>query len=297
MAGTPEAGMQETMRLTKAWAEIIEKILNYFARREENREKNAGMRELAKRVREGHGVNFPIQGEGIADMVKAEFLRNGIAKFDTGRTSVLIDDADLDKAREIQRRCLIAKSNYYQVVGYEEMENAIAGNPKIHDKGVTEIKDLSFYEMECLKHKCNDISKGFTVGVREKEDGRYDLIIRSNKLYEKNPVKTDFCEASARFIMSLYGPNSEIKTKQIEDDAKTDALIADLKNDGKEHWLVSADNPNRYVHFYPLLDEEGNVKKSMFEYKEFYPGRDKNGKAVMLERQMNAMGSDGADYE
>lgn len=298
MAEVAEKGMQETMQMTRAWALVIAKILEYIARRKENRDKTAGIRDLAKCIREGHGVsNFAIQGKGMAEMVKAELLRKGIPYFETGPDSILIKNIDLDKVKETNRSCLITRCNYYQVVGADEMENAIARNAKIKDKGVTEITGLSFYEMECLKHKCNDISKGFTVGVKGTEDGTYDILIRSNKIYEYDPKRTDFCEASSRFIMSLYGPNSQTKIKQIEDDAKTDKLIAGLKNNDKEHWLVSADDPSRYVHFYPIKDDENNLLKTRFEYCERYPGKDKNGKFVMLSKTLNTRDSDEADYE
>lgn len=298
MAGTAEKGMQETMRLSREWADIIAKILEYIARRQENRDKTAGMRELARWLKEGHGcINQPIQGKGMAEMVKQELLSQHIPFFETGPDSILIKNTDQEKVKEINRQCLLTRGNYYQVAGADDLENAIARNSKIKDKGITEIKGLSFYEMECLKHKCNDVSKGFTVGVRERDDGKFDLVVRSNKVYEYNPERTDFCEASARYAMSLYGPNSQTKIKQIEDDARTDVLIAGLKEDENEHWLVSADDPTRYVHFYPVKDAEGNIENTRFDYVERYPVKGRDGQPVMKDVHMSTFDSKDPNYE
>lgn len=294
-----EKQMNLTLRLIAAIADFVARAMEADAKKQINRDKYAGIRNLGKAIGEGRGTVYTIQGNGLEAAVKQRLDEKGIFYLPSGNgdSGILIDRADRDAVAAVNRECLIAKSNYYQVVGKDEMEDAIARSPKIKDKGILEIKGLSFYEMECLKHKCNDISKGFTVGVQQQENGTYNMVVRTGKVYEYDPERTDFCEAAARYAMSLYGPNFQVKVQQIQDDARTDVLIAGLKDDDKEHWLMSANRSDRYVHFIPERDENGNITKHRFEYVELSKHIGKNGRPIWTPEVKNERDSNDQDYE
>lgn len=272
---TAQSAIQSAGKITKATAEMIARILDALADMIQKNDQGASARALAKWIKEGNGIyTYDIQGRYMKDMVMAELERQKVPYVKDLTGKLIVRDVDLEKVKEVNRQCLIAKGDYYQVVNSDELEDAIARTEKIRNKNVIEIKGLNGYEMENLKRKCNDISKGFMIGEHKNPDGSYNAMLHSQKAYEMNPCRTDFCEAAVKHVMSLYGPNGVTKIHQLENDAAMAKKIAALKDDDRTQWLVSADDPSRYVEFYTEKDESsGRAVAKGFRYVEDRPDR------------------------
>ena len=267
-----ETEMQQTLKLIAAVFHWLDRRFENLRKILENYNLTAGIKELAKAIKDKNAVVYYVRGEGLDAAVKKKMLQAGIAfipeKDADGREALVVSRGSLDRINEINDQCLIEQSMFYQAVGGKRMEDVLARDKGFKNKGIFELDGLSFYDMECLKNKCNDISKGFTVGIDKNEDDTYRVVLRQSKVFEINPKKTDFCEAAARYVMSLYGPNRETKMKQIDDDSRTDLEISKKRDEKKEFWVVSQDRTDQYIHFFPSYDEDHNITGYQFEYQE-----------------------------
>lgn len=279
--GTEEAEMQQTLKLIAAFFHWIDRRFTNLRKVIENRNLTAGIKELAKAIKDQNATVYYPKGENIDAALKKKLLDAGIAfipeKDSEGREGLVVSKGCLDRIREINNECLIEQSMYYQAVGAKKMEDVLARDKAFKDKGVFELDNLSYYDMKCLKDKCNDISRGFTVGIDRNENGTYRMVLRQSKVFEINPKKTDFCEAAARYIMSLYGPNRDTKMQQIDDDTRTDLEVSKLIDDKEEFWMASQDRTDRYLHFYPTYDEDMNKTGYKFEYWERKEDKEHSG--------------------
>ena len=273
MGDTAQTNLNSTMKtLTSANQQLIN-YLESIAKILEDRGKYAPQRELAKWIKQGGQLNsFTIQGRGINAMLKAELQKNDILYMDESGGKILIRDCDKDAVRELNRKCLIARSDYYQEIGLDEFENAVA-DTDIKDKELLKVSGLSYMEMECLRRKCNDISRGFMLGTKkDPETGLYDCAVYGRKVCEYDPERTDFCEAGLAYALSLYGPNEDIKQKQLKNDIEMAQKIADLRNQDGVHYLVSEFNSNDYI----MFSKDAETGAFEFQYGQRY--KDKEGR-------------------
>lgn len=231
-------------RLLAALAEYLEKNALY-----------APQLELAKWIKSGNGVDvYPIQGNSFAAF-RAELDKANIPYLDIGNErELLIRNCDLEKCKEVNRKILITELNYFQDVNTREMESAIAGSEKINNKEMLTIHDLSKYDVEVIKNKCNNISAGFMVGVEKTADEKYCLTVHSSKVYDEKTADpeakkhvTDFCKAYTQAMISLYGPNGFIKTAQIDADEAIDSAVEQLKGTDTVHYIVGADDNTKFI--------------------------------------------------
>lgn len=250
MADTAQKNMNNATKVMTAATQALINFMNSIAKILEDRGRYAPQREMARWIKNGGGIlDYKIQGRGISGMLENELKKAEIIYFKTSDGNLVIRNCDLEKINDINRKCLVARSNYYQEVGLDEFENAIADSD-IENKELFKVQGLSYVEMECLKRKCNDISRGFMVGVKKNEEtGQYDVAVYGKKVCEYNPERTDFCEAGLAYAFSLYGPNQETKMQQILDDAEMDKTIAGLRDKEGMHYLVSDIDPSKYVMF------------------------------------------------
>ncbi len=198
------------------------------------------------------GIGYRVADNSYIELTK-ELQRRCIPFLSMPNMRLLyIKEDDLAKIKEIHRDVHILKSNYYQMVEADELE-AVVARSNVKDKQLLTIKGLNKYEMEVLKNKCNDITKGFMIGVKERVDQNgnlaYDVTVRTSKIYSEDYNETDFVEAYMRAQFSLYGPNMFTKMKQVDADEKMDQRIASFKKDPNKHYVASVDSTNTFLEF------------------------------------------------
>ena len=243
--GTAKENFNDSMQFTQATVQTLTSIFEAFAEYLKNNSRFAAEREMAKHWKENRA--YPVRGKCMEDLCQ-ELSRNGIPYLRTMDSSMLIvKETDLDRVAEINREILSVKCNYFQSVDSEQLENAIAKSPKVQDKDILTLHGLDKYQCETIKNKCNNITKGFTVGIKEESDGRYAVSIHAPWTVSKNLSKNDFCRAYAEMAFSLYGLNAELKQKQIDADEKLDEEVASLKGCETTHYVVGVDDPFKYI--------------------------------------------------
>ena len=267
-----EQNVKNAGNMIKSFAEWLQQIYKNIADALEFSSKNAAQKELGKLAREGHGIYaYSIKGD-VAGALMFNLEKRGIAYAKLKNDAILIKESDLERVRDLNREVLITRGNYYQEVPAEEYENAIARYDPLKDKEVLYIKNLDKYEYEALKNKCNDISRGFTIGTVENPDGKtYNLMIRSAEIYKNAPEgkkqPTDFCKAYLKANLSLYGPNMAVKKKELDADDILDKKIEELKKSDSVYYIIGADKSGQYI--------EMNRKEF-----QFYQTTIENGKRV-----------------
>nr|WP_297765600.1 hypothetical protein [uncultured Butyrivibrio sp.] len=228
---------QEAIRLLAALGEYLDAEARY-----------APQKEMAKWIRNhGQCYAYHIQGN-CANELKNELNERNIPYIDLmdGKT-LIIKEPDAKELHDINHEILVAKANYYQSVDADMMEDIFAKSNLLKDKEVITLHDLSDYQCEVLKNKCNDITRGFMVGIEEESPGRYAVSIHAPMTYKDDPEKVDLCKAFAEMTYSLYGDNADIKAAQIEADNKLDKEIADLKGSHATKYVIGVDDPRRYL--------------------------------------------------
>lgn len=275
MSDVGEQVARTSSQAMQALAKFLMKMFEYMQKKSADKTKYAQQIAMAKWIGEGntaytYQVQGPITGEMQDQLDKAGIPNMSIVTKKLGRV-FLVKDCDLDRINEINRQILVARSDYYQEVGARELENAIANSEAVKNKELLKISDLSYAQMHCLRNKCNDISRGFMVGItRHPDEEIYDLVVTAPKVCEYDPEKTDFCEAALRASFSLAGPNMETKVNQITSDAAMDKKIAELKDADGSHFLVSEGNPSRYIQF----DTDQSTNEFSFRFYEQQIGKD-----------------------
>lgn len=172
--------------------------------------------------------------------------------------------SDFKKIAMMEDIVLKARTNFYMETDEASLEDAVARvhekNPKLGDVLFT-IKDLDIYESEALMNKCNNIGKGFTVGVSRYEDENGDITenktIPAAALYKKNG--NDFCRAIFFMNTSLYGANERIKKEQMDYDFEIQRQLSNLEElpEPCEYIVASAEHPDT---------EYLKISKSGFSY-------------------------------
>ena len=295
MADVAEKGMTETGKITQAGLKTIKDFLAFLAEILEKNGNDKALKALADYVRKGKQLQeYSIQGDKCGQTIaqlKAQLDAQNIPYVEENgqEEKILIIPEDYERIKLINRNILVLNSMYYQEYDADAMENAVANSKfKDSDKNIFTMHGLSAYECEVIKNKCNDISKGFMVGTKENPDGTFDLSVLSNKdrVFSMDATKNDFCKAYLKAQFSLYGPNHDIKTQQIDADRQFNKQLSELKEVDHSYYIVGIDNKNHYIELTPEGFIEHNLRM----------GKDAEGNKVMLDRTEEMSRSD-PDFE
>lgn len=244
--GTARENFDDSVKFIKAIQETILEIIKNFTEYAEFNAKYAAEKEMAKWIHDGN-MPMPYKVRGKCDMELVEELRSqGIPHLYLLNHTLYVKPEDMNRVEEINQHILLVKGNYYQETDTNLLENAIAASPKVKDKNIITLHGLNKYQCEALKNKCNNITKGFMVGVAE-ENGCYSLSIHAPWTISNDVEKVDFCKAYSEMALSLYGLNSVLKEKQIEADEKLDKQVASLKGCVDTHYVIGVDDPSKYI--------------------------------------------------
>ena len=253
MTDQSEKTMEQTGKVIREFFRLLAERLKALAEKAEFSQQTAAMRELAKLCESGQGLTeYTVKGIDRGQLI-AKLKEIGFAAVEMSDTSdkMLIRTADRDSIYDLNVELNLAKGNYYNEVSIKHFETAIAeaDNKMVKDKRVIEIDGLDRYQMEVLKNKCNDITRGFTVGTDEAIDGTGKIVIRAQNAFTQNLKEkhTDFAKAYLKSVISLYGPNMMEKMAEIDADKEIDDKVAELKNDPDSYYLISVDDKTKYI--------------------------------------------------
>ncbi|MCR5670700.1 MAG: hypothetical protein K6G10_06810 [Butyrivibrio sp.] len=239
---------ENTTKFIKVTIDELRQFLEMLADAIEGSRAGAAQKEMAKWIKEsGQCTAYTVEGKCGREL-KAELSKQGIGFIEVmDESTLVVKTPDIDRIREINRDILKEKGNYYQEIDGNEMERIFAKSDKIPDKTMMTLHGLDKYEYETLKNKCNDITKGFMVGLTKENSDEYALSIHAAKTYNPDPNKMDFCKAYASMALSLYGANSDVKRQQIDADEKLDKTIASLKGCENTHYVIGVDDPRKFI--------------------------------------------------
>ncbi len=239
----------------KTTNETLLKVLMALIAFLETEAKYGPQKEFAKWIRQnGSCCFYNTQGKCINDLIRElDEKQIPYLRLSNNEDKIIIKTPDLEKVKDINRMILIGRTNYYQEVDALEMENAIASIDKINNKELLTLHNLDFYETEVIKNKCNDISKGFMVGISQEEDNENlnSISITTERLLTDDPEKKDFCKSYLQAMHSLYGPNHDTKVEEIKDDIRINNMIANLRGTNDSKFVAGADEKN-FKHYIEL---------------------------------------------
>ena len=261
-----EMSFDNMAKLNDSMIDALKKFMNKLMGiigANDNKDKPA--KALAKWITKGNPVAYyPIQGDCVGEL-KACLRKNHVPFISCDNNGIIVktsDDVinnDLEYVQELNHDILLAKGNYFQEADIRDFEDAIAHHKDAEHQNVFVVKNLDAYELEVLKNKCNNIAKGFTVahGKSAMNPELNDVCIMSQRIftlkkedktkYDGSKYKKDFCRAYLQAALSLYGPNEDIKKKQIDDDAAFDKEVAALKNNNNTKYIVGQYDDKRYI--------------------------------------------------
>lgn len=256
MAEVAERGFKETSNFIKTWLELMEAFFKTLGDKLESDAKTSSQRAMAKwlmarQFNPDACTLYDIQGDGdgsCIDEVTRELDKAGIPYFRTTDKSRLIIrnvEEDFEAVKDINRKVLVARCNYFQEADLDEYENAIATIDKVKNKDLVKVEGISSLERYVIETKANRVARGLTIGEKKKDDGKYTLGIHAPSVYREG--KADFCKAFLQAQLSLYGPNAKDKRKEIQADMKLEADVADLKGKEGVHYIIGVDDPSQYI--------------------------------------------------
>lgn len=208
-----------------------------------------GIKDISDHIKAGGKViNEPLRGQMSRKAVKAALMERDIPFASVGRDMIVIEDRDSDRYRDAVMDVLAEKERFCQVTDRDSMENIIAGNRKINDKSVCELKGLSPYEASYIKERAPSVSKGLIIGEHE-QDGRVNLIVQGAKAAELCPV---YAGAS----MALCGDRSYVAADAIDRREEAERIAISPALD--ETWLINPDDPSKCIH----IHKDGSAAKA-----------------------------------
>ena len=247
--GAIEDAGKYARQIAKQVKRLLEALITYL----EFHAKTEEQRILAKYLKDGGTLAF-CTDKVDAGKLMYELEKEGIAKIKTNNGRVIVRREDLPKVAKIERRLIVAEGRYYQMVPYEEMSDAVARSDS-KNKNLFVVNGLDHYEIESLKNKCNSIKAGFQVATEKTGKDSYKFAVKESELYKeprylssgKQKQDKDFSRAYLESMLSLYGPNRENKLKQIDADRKFDDDILARVNSGEVSYIISVDDPKKYI--------------------------------------------------
>lgn len=250
-----ESTFEGTNKMIDKSMDALQKLFMAMAQAVEDKCKDPAQRALAKWIRRGGSLAIHhVQGHCLPE-VKAELRRQGVPFMVTKNDAVFVRVDDLSIVREINHDILLAGCKYYQQNELRDLEDAVTrfckGKPEI-----IALHGLDNNELKVFMNKCNDITKGFTIGTEKEPDGRHTAaarachtisLVREDRERELK-YKKDFCKATLEAMFSLYGPNEEVKKRQLECDKKFEDDVANIKKNCKEtKYIVGENDVNHYI--------------------------------------------------
>ena len=289
MADLSRVDFNNANQFVKSSVQTLEDALMMLADLIKHNERYKDKIALGRWIEAGNGmVQFKIQGknnEGIISDVKRRLAEEKIPymqqlQYDT----ILIRDCDLERLKTINREAAISSQKYFQEVGLEEFERVMSNKKiNVNERKLFKITGLTYEEAEVLRRKCNKVSQGFMVATGESsERGKYDLALREDQVFipdaiNENGDRTinhDFATAYLKMSFSLYGPNEELKKRQLKHDRDIEVEAHSLKDMETIRYIVGEDDPNQYIE----LDDEGFTHYMYID--------DKNGERKKIKRGM-----------
>lgn len=248
MGNTAKEDYQQTTQFIKVLLDTLAKWIKSVGDSLAFYGQTAPQREFGRWIAQYGGNIYQIQGE-CTDDVKKTLTEQGIPFFTGANNShvIIIKQEDAEKIRDINRSILVARCNYYQQVDSKVMENAIHNCERIQNKDIFTLHDLNEYQTEVLKNKCNDIDKGFMIGVTKGEkEGFYNVSIHIDNVSNYSKQK-DFCKAFLEMTFSLYGENSAIKQQQVDADRLFYKKLEEISGRDKTYYVIGVDETEKYL--------------------------------------------------
>lgn len=298
MAGTAEQNFQQTTNMFRQAGEFIKQFLRVLQEVLNQYGENKRLREIAKYLEDG-GIMEPysIQGDklkGVTPELLTELDAHAIPYLEVkgDQSMVLVREQDRPLIKSINKDILVQMGNYYQEFDAAQMEMKIAEAPEklIPDsqKQIMTVHGLSSYEYEVIKNKCNNIGQGFMVGKTVNQDGTYDLSIQAkpDRVLSPETDRNDFCKSYAAAQLSLYGPNHDLKIKQIDADREFMESLDEALDNGGTEYVIGEDDKNHYL----VLNDIG------FEYHELQEAVDKDGMPVIADKVVSSCSKTDPDF-
>lgn len=245
---TAQEDYQQTTQFIKAildtfakWIKSVGDSLAFYGQ-------TAPQREFGRWIAQYGGNVYQIQGE-CTDDVKRTLTEQGIPFFTGTNDShiIIIKQEDAERIRDINRNILVARCNYYQQVDTRVMENAIYDCERIQNKDIFTLHNLNEYQTEVLKNKCNDIDRGFMIGITKGErEGFYNVAVHIDNVLNYSKKK-DFCKAFLEMTFSLYGENSAIKQQQVDADRLFYKKLEEISGRDKTYYVIGVDETEKYL--------------------------------------------------
>lgn len=270
---TSERNFNQASKMAKDTMDVIARFLEAIGNQLAQKGRFAAQLALAEWIKDGNSITSihpyaPTSGKLLyqLDLQKIPYVSQTDG-------SICVKPTDVAKIHEIERSLKIAHCMYFQEVGMDEMENDIAlyGNEK--KKEMLILKDVDPHFKETIVRKCNDISKGFMVGTEALESGNYNLAVAGTKIFTTNDEEKDFCKAYLQAVVSLYGPNHDVKVLQLIADEKLEKEIKELPDDGVSRYIVGVDDknvknvveitPTDFQYYQWVADKDGQIRQKM----------------------------------
>lgn len=281
MASAAEQTSKQLVDLIKKMVEALERHLKDLAQQKAASESYAYASIIDKYVQDGGQIKgYFLSDDKLYNKHLAQELRKKDMPFIeynvNGRTVLAIRDCDAEEFAKVQEQTKINEQRYFQMVGKEEMAATFEGSQRIpeKDKKFLTIDGMDKTMAQMLANKCNDITKGFMVGINKNEKST-DLMVHAKrtivlgKPQGKNVYSQDFCRAYLAAAFSGYGPNREKNMEQLKIDENLNKKIKEFDGPG-EMWITGQDDVDTVI----KVTEQG------FERMLVEPGFDEDGKSV-----------------
>lgn len=165
-----------------------------------------------------------------------------------GQKIVAIRESDEELYNQVLQETKQNEQRYFQILSKEEMAKSIENAQRLSDeeKEFLTLDGLDNTMAQMLANKCNDITRGFMVGV-DVNDSTTDFMVHTRQTIVLGEPKNDkvysqdFCRAYLAATFSGYGPNHEKNAEQLKIDEKLNKKIKNFKGPG-EMWITGQDD-------------------------------------------------------
>ena len=249
MASAAEQTSKQLVDLIKKMMEALERYMKDLAKQEAASKSYAYASIIDKYVQKGGQIKgyFLSDDKLYNKHLKQEMGERNMPFIEynvNGRTVLAIRDCDAEEFKKVQEQTKINEQRYFQIVDKEEMAATFEGSQRIpeKDKKFLTIDGMDKTMAQMLANKCNDITKGFMVGINKNEKST-DLMVHAKrtivlgKPQGKNVYSQDFCRAYLAAAFSGYGPNREKNMEQLKIDENLNKKIKEFDGPG-EMWIT-----------------------------------------------------------
>lgn len=268
-----ESVQQQMNRIYQAVLKELQNLFDYFSKLFEK--KFDAQQEMLKYLKKNGRSSLYDIPPSLLPEVRAELNARKIPyipleSVNKDKTQLIIRFPDEKIVDEITRKILIARGNYFQEVNNVEFENVMATSPNVSNRNIITVHGLTPYQADELKNKCNNISKGFMIGVEERDDGKVDISCSENHLYSKD--RKDFCRAYVQEMIAMNGPLVQMKLEMRDANLRVEDEIGKLAHDEGTQYVVSSSRANRMTYI--------ELNKTGFEVHECHQDPDDPSKII-----------------